>query len=66
MKDGEYLIGYANTLHNTGIYHQDAKSYEKALILFQKAHKIYKELGMKDSKELKNSERRIREVKEKL
>lgn len=59
-------LGYANTLHNTGIYYQDAKSYEKALILFEKAHKIYKELDMRNSKEWGNSVRRIKEVKEKI
>lgn len=59
-------LGYANTLHNTGIYHQDAKSYEKALTLFEKAHKIYKELDLRNSKEWGNSVRRIKEVKEKI
>ena len=59
-------LGYANTLHNTGIYHQEAKSYEKALTHFEKAHKIYKELGMRNTKEWENSVKRIKEVKEKI
>lgn len=56
-------LGYANTLHNTAAHLSRVKSYSKAQTLLEKAAKIYKELGMEDSDEYRNTKRRLYELK---
>jgi tetratricopeptide (TPR) repeat protein len=56
-------LGYANILHNTAAHLSRVKSYSKAQTLLEKAAKIYKELGMEDSDEYRNTKRRLDELK---